>query len=36
MKRRAALVAAGVAGTLALEIAAYVWAIKRAALRWMG
>jgi hypothetical protein len=29
MKRRTALVAAGAAATLAVEIGVYVWAVKR-------
>jgi hypothetical protein len=36
MVRKASLVALGAGGVLALEIAAYVWAIKRAALKWLG
>jgi hypothetical protein len=36
MKRRAGYVAAGAAATLVAEAALYVWAIKRAALRWLG
>lgn len=36
MKRTVGLVTAGAAATLALEITAYVWAVRRTAMRWLG
>ncbi len=36
MKRTVSLVAAGAAATLVAEVAAYVWALRRTAMRWLG
>lgn len=36
MKRTVGLVTMGAAGTLMLEVAMYIWAVRRTALRWFG
>lgn len=36
MKRAAGLVAAGAATTLVVEAVAYIWAVRRTAMRWLG
>jgi hypothetical protein len=36
MKRRAGYVAAGAAATIAVEVIAYVWALRRVAMERLG